>query len=221
MTPQNNSSVILSSNGHSCPSSTWRTPADLRGCTPELQVCASDPFSEPELGTEAEFVFFALEIGDLVDLETRFTLTPEDFALLNPNTRTCPIFKSRDAELTKGIYRRFPILARRRRAWPGLRLGTLLHAFNALYGLFVIQQMRAWRSTELAIFVPLWEGKMFSILDHRFGEFPADDLIQRRPLARQAKRNSMQRHCYWVPYEMATPRYWVRTGTLMRRSRRL
>src|SRR5690606_35672666 len=35
----------------------------------------------------------------------------EDIALLNPNTRTCPTFRSRrDAELTKAIYRRVPVL---------------------------------------------------------------------------------------------------------------
>ncbi|HLU30901.1 MAG TPA: N-6 DNA methylase, partial [Acidimicrobiia bacterium] len=60
---------------------------------------------------EAEFCFFALDTGDLSDAERRFTLTPEDFRLLNPNTRTCPIFRTRrDAEITKGIYRRVPVL---------------------------------------------------------------------------------------------------------------
>ena len=61
----------------------------------------------------AEFVFFALEVSDLDDPEKRFTLAPADFNLLNPNTRTCPVFRSRrDAEITKGIYRRVPVLAR-------------------------------------------------------------------------------------------------------------
>ncbi|MDB2392563.1 N-6 DNA methylase, partial [Acidimicrobiaceae bacterium] len=55
---------------------------------------------------EAEFVFFALDTADLADADRRFTLTPEDFALLNPNTRTCPVFRTRrDAEITKAIYR--------------------------------------------------------------------------------------------------------------------
>ena len=59
----------------------------------------------------AEFVFFALDVADLRLPEKRFTLTAEEIALLNPNTRTCPIFRSqRDAELTKGIYRRVPVL---------------------------------------------------------------------------------------------------------------
>jgi hypothetical protein len=59
----------------------------------------------------AEFVFFALTTDDLKEQDRRFTLTREEIALLNPNTRTCPIFRSkRDAELTKGIYRRVPVL---------------------------------------------------------------------------------------------------------------
>lgn len=61
----------------------------------------------------AEFAFLCHRIGDLADPERRFTLLPEDFGLLNPNTRTAPIFRSRrDAELTKAIYRRVPFLVR-------------------------------------------------------------------------------------------------------------
>ena len=43
----------------------------------------------------AQFVFFALDVADLRDPERRFTLSAADIALLNPNTRTCPIFRSR------------------------------------------------------------------------------------------------------------------------------
>ncbi len=59
----------------------------------------------------AEFLFFAHRTEDLLEEERRFTLTVEDLVLLNPNTRTCPIFRStRDAKLTKAIYRRVPVL---------------------------------------------------------------------------------------------------------------
>jgi hypothetical protein len=40
-------------------------------------------------------------------------LTPEDIRLLNPNTRTCPVFRSQwDAEITKKIYCNVPVLIR-------------------------------------------------------------------------------------------------------------
>jgi hypothetical protein len=41
----------------------------------------------------------------------RFRLTPDEFRLINPNTLTCPVFRSeRDAELTKKLYRAAPVL---------------------------------------------------------------------------------------------------------------
>jgi len=59
----------------------------------------------------AKFAFFSHQLADLHNEEHRFTLNAEEIALLNPNTRTCPIFRSkRDAELTKDIYRRVPVL---------------------------------------------------------------------------------------------------------------
>jgi hypothetical protein len=42
-----------------------------------------------------------------------FSLEPDDFSLLSPNTGNCPIFRTQaDAELTKAIYRRVPVLWR-------------------------------------------------------------------------------------------------------------
>ena len=58
---------------------------------------------------ESKFSFFAHEYSDLNAPERTFSLALEDFALLNPNTKTCPIFRTnRDAEITKAIYRRVP-----------------------------------------------------------------------------------------------------------------
>ena len=60
---------------------------------------------------EAEFAFFMARIDHLQDEERRFTLSSADLALINPNTRTCPIFNShRDADLTRKVYRTCPVL---------------------------------------------------------------------------------------------------------------
>src|SRR5205085_799279 len=68
----------------------------------------------------AEFAFFARQVDALRESERTFTLAAPDFALLNPNTRTCPIFRSRrDAELTKAIYRRVPVLVEESRGDDG------------------------------------------------------------------------------------------------------
>jgi len=45
-------------------------------------------------------------------------LTIEDIELLNPNTLTVPTFRSkRDAELTKKIYQRAPVLIKDSKKW--------------------------------------------------------------------------------------------------------
>jgi len=64
-----------------------------------------------------------------------FSLMPQDFAALNPNTGTAPVLRSpRDAEITLGIYRRMPVLVDRRdkepiSVWP-VRYFTMFHMTN-------------------------------------------------------------------------------------------
>ncbi|WP_310637702.1 Eco57I restriction-modification methylase domain-containing protein [Delftia acidovorans] len=58
-----------------------------------------------------QFVCFVTQVDQLSDFRRRFTLSPDEFRLINPNTLTCPVFRSeRDAELTKKLYRASPIL---------------------------------------------------------------------------------------------------------------
>ena len=54
----------------------------------------------------AEFAFFLHHTEQLRDSERRFTPSADDFALFNPNTRTCPIFRTRrDMEIARNMYR--------------------------------------------------------------------------------------------------------------------
>jgi hypothetical protein len=58
-----------------------------------------------------EFVFDAETIEDISDQRKIFRLSPSDIELINPNTKTAPVFRSRfDAELTAKIYARVPVL---------------------------------------------------------------------------------------------------------------
>ena len=62
---------------------------------------------------QAEFLFFAHSVADLRDPQRRIDLSAADLALLNPNTATCPIFRTRqEADIVRGIYRRVPIFIR-------------------------------------------------------------------------------------------------------------
>ncbi|RDE05963.1 Eco57I restriction-modification methylase domain-containing protein [Sphingomonas aracearum] len=58
-----------------------------------------------------EFTFDFRQISDLDDQRRRFTLTPQEIARINPNTKTAPVFRTgQDAQLTAAIYDRVPVL---------------------------------------------------------------------------------------------------------------
>ena len=64
----------------------------------------------------ADFAFFLHDMDELEEKKRHIRLSGKDMALLNPNTHTCPVFRTRrDAELTKAIYRRVPVLIDRTR----------------------------------------------------------------------------------------------------------
>ena len=134
----------------------------------------------------AEFVFFADSIAALRDPERRFALSPSDIALINPNTHTCPIFRSgKDAELTKAIYRRVPVLIREVRGdesehnpW-GIRFSAMFHMANDSHRFFTRERLEAdgWQLAGNvfrkgdAEFLPLYEAKMIHQFDHRWASY--------------------------------------------------
>jgi len=87
------------------------------------------------VASQAEFVCFAAQVAQLADPRRRFTLTPGEFRLINPNTLTCPVFRSHhDAELTKKLYRASPVLLEKNREggnpW-GVKLRRMFDKSNA------------------------------------------------------------------------------------------
>ena len=135
----------------------------------------------------AEFAFFAHAVEELRDPERRFTLSPEDMELLNPNTRTCPTFRSRhDAELAKAIYRRVSVLLRKgedgrvqENPW-GVHFRQGLFNMTSDSHLFHTREqleVDGWQlvgnvfrkdGTE---YLPLYEAKMIHHFDHRWASY--------------------------------------------------
>jgi hypothetical protein len=150
--------------------------------------------------SESSFAFFLAATAQLNDEPRRFTLTREDFVLINPNTRTCPVFRSRaDAELTRAIYHRVPVLIREKtdaekaqNPW-GIRFATMFHMSNDS-GLFQSQLGED--------FLPLYEAKMIHQFDHRWAGYSSgsgeDD--SSGTLTLEQKQD---------PAITAIPRYWV------------
>ncbi len=160
---------------------------------------------------EAEFMFFAHRVEDLADEERHFRLTAADFRLFNPNTKTCPIFRTkRDAEIARGIYERVPVLIDRTRPdgnpWNvSFRQGLFnmtsdSHLFRTRAQLeaegWELRRNRFHRGDET--YLPLYEGKMFHHFDHRFATF--EDSQRTRYSTSLEKVD---------PHWSVLPRYWV------------
>ena len=141
-----------------------------------------------------ECAFFLRDPPSLVPDEDRFALRAADFSLVNPNTGTAPIFRTRrDADLTTSIYRRLPVLVDRsngaERAWP-LRYMTMFHMTNDSELFWTSERLEKegaypsnlghWRKGERE-WLPLYEGKMIDFFDHRFAEVEIDEERLFRP----------------------------------------
>lgn len=149
---------------------------------------------EGRTDTIAEFVFFATHTDHLKDIDRRFLLSATDIALLNPATETCPIFRSlRDAEITKAIYRRVPVLTAS--GWE-LELRRLINQSDDS-GSFEKEPGEGR--------LPLYEGKYFNHYDHRW----ATNVGEKDRALTDAEQQD--------PSCAISPRYWYPTDDARRR----
>ena len=159
---------------------------------------------------QAEFVCFATQVSQLSDERRRFTLTPEDFRLINPNTLTCPVFRSkRDAELTKKLYRAAPVLIYEANAEDNSANAGELPAENPWgitfsQGLFnMTSASHLFKDEESPNHLPLYEAKLIHHFDHRWATYTTDPntgTVASRDVTLQEKQDASF---------SITPRYWV------------
>lgn len=158
--------------------------------------------------------FFLRRLDHLLDPNRIYVLPTSDFALLNPNTKTCPTFRtSRDAELTRKFYRNAPILVNDETGsnpW-GIRFATLFNMatdsplFRTNEQLIELGALKDGNFYHLngIRYVPLYEGKMVWLHNHQFGEFPSvgkrPSSISQTPLNKLSNSNSTLSPWYWVP----------------------
>ncbi|MFI1438840.1 Eco57I restriction-modification methylase domain-containing protein [Streptomyces fructofermentans] len=158
----------------------------------------------------ARLAFFLQDPAELDDAEKTFTLSPEEIGLLNPNTGTLPIFRSRrDAEITLGMYRHLPVL------WsegvPGgnpwsLTFQMMFHTSHDSALLHPREELEGSNWTlEGNIFarngkrmLPLYEAKMLHHFDHRWATYDSEG--NTRSFAAEEKNDCAA---------LAMPQYWV------------
>lgn len=158
----------------------------------------------------ADLMFFATRVEHLQDVDRHFQLTPEDFALINPNTRTCPVFRSkRDAELTRKLYRRAPVLiqeAPEENPW-AISFQAMFHMSNDSSLFYGLDDLRAqggyldgtrFHQSDRR-YLALYEAKMVHHYDHRFATY--DTAGEETRDATSAEKDD--------PSFAPLPRYWV------------
>jgi hypothetical protein len=168
----------------------------------------------------ADFVYGIHHTNSLGDVDRHFSLSAEDIALLNPNTHTCPTFRSkRDMELTKAIYRQVPVLIKEQIGIPdvnpwGISFKTMFHMTNDSHLFRTCEQLEkeGWMLRRNVFYkngecyLPLYEGKMVSLFDHRFGTYKDQTEAQ----ARQGKLPELTPEQHDDLTLLSIPRYWVR-----------
>ena len=118
-----------------------------------------------------------------VEPERLLTMQAGDFALVNPNTGTAPIFlTSRDADIVLGIYRNHPVFDAENRNFANLaavvRHVALAHMTNDSANFWTREQLEAnnaypvalnrWRKGQHEEWLPLYQARMVHHYDHRF-----------------------------------------------------
>ena len=159
--------------------------------------------------------FYLTRLDHLLDPRRIYTLQTSDFARLNPNTKTCPVFRtSRDAKLTAKIYRNSTILYNEitgENPW-NVKFSRMLDMSNDSYLFRTYAQLTAQGATlngntfttvDGEIYVPLYEGKMIWHYNHHYGTWPTEgerpNSINMPSLDELSNPNSHIMPWYWVP----------------------
>ena len=146
-----------------------------------FKFCALIFGGEQRTFDETKCAFFLHDTATINDPDRCFPLSPDDFARVNPNTGTAPVFRTRrDAEITRGIYASHPVLVDRssgeeRRVWP-VKYHNMFHMANDSHlfrtveqlddeGFYPVQGNRWKKGDEL--YLPLYQGRMIHQFDHR------------------------------------------------------
>lgn len=160
----------------------------------------------------SDFAFFLHNLNELEDSRRHFTMTPEDFDLINPNTHTCPVFRSEeDAKLAKKIYKKAGVFVNENDEENGnpwkIKFSTMFHMSNDS-GLFVgaelLKRVQGDGHAELVSasgsrYLPLYEAKLMHQFDHRWNTFVNGSPVDVSPEQKSDPDFSVTPQ-YYVPY---------------------
>ena len=185
-----------------------------------FKFCALILGGEARRFDETKCAFFLHDTKAIHEEDRCFPLAPADFARVNPNTGTAPIFRTRrDADITRRIYERHPVLVdhsggEERKAWP-VKYATMFHMTNDSHLFRTVAQLKAegfypvegnrWKKGD-KLYLPLYQGRMIHQFDHRANSVRFNQESTHNPYlseevteAQHADPNFLPQTQYWVP----------------------
>ncbi len=176
------------------------------------------------------FATLCQDVSDLRDPDRLYTLTPEDITLMSPENGACPLLgRQQDAEILRKIYRRYPVLRDRdsndsEACWNPVYT-AVFHMANDSEHFKRLEEFEG-NGIELPSggpvrmggdeYLPLYEGKYFFLLEHRYGSFetvPAAKKYARKASAPTPDLDQLQN-----PHYEIQPRYWFPKTLWLERS---
>ena len=165
---------------------------------------------------KAEGAFSLNSVAEIKDEDRRVEMEPDSFALVNPNTDTAPIFRTRrDQKMTLGVYRKIPVLHKHGnpRVW-AVAHHTMFHmkAASGLFrtsekleqdGCFRVAGNIYKRGKERVL--PLYVGRMIGHFNHRANSVEVSPEGVRYPHISRETIEAELRNPDFAP----EPEYWV------------
>ena len=185
-----------------------------------FKFCALIFGGEERRFDQTDCAFFLHDTAAIDDPDRCFPLAPADFARVNPNTGTAPVFRTRrDADITRRIYESHPALIDRSgedeiRAWP-VRYSSMFHMANSSHLFKTASELQSegfypvegnqWKKSE-EIYLPLYQGRMIHQYDHRANSVYLNPDNTHNPYlseevssAQHANPGFMSKGIHWVP----------------------
>lgn len=142
----------------------------------------------------AQYAFYIRHFSQLNDQARFFGLTPDEITLLNPNTRTCPVFRSKmDSELSKKIYARVPVLIDEGLGEDGNPWDI---KFTRLFDMANDSQL--FFDEPAPDLLPLYEAKLIHHYDHRWATYVNDGSTRDLTVEDKQSNQCAAKSRYWI-----------------------
>jgi len=186
--------------------------------------------AEPPQALPSRCAFYLHSLAELDAPDRVLTLSAQDFQRVNPNTGAAPIFRNqRDADITLKLYAKHPVLVQHGavsetlgqkpdiKVWP-VKYQRMFDMTNDSHLFLKGSELKKQGWTQAAlnrwqkadgsgtqVAVPLYEGKMVQMFDHR----AADVVVNEANLKRAAQQEAISQVEKAKATRYPEPQYWV------------